>query len=291
MKKTVESWVQQGNTYFLAGKHDDALQCYYKALKKSGALQSVVKYVQKNKNDLSEDQGMLQEYLNTKYHIRLIHAAVPILLISIKNQIEEIETIKTYQQFKKLILSKHPTTPEQYVDVFLDHYEKPLFPEMELLSTLLLEQGFTYYICDVDRLCHDQSKARDLKRFEQSLQKSTTFSDIDTMTGYEFEDFLVTLLTKLGYRVEKKKKSHEQGLDFLLERPGEKIACQVKRYTKPVGNRAVQQAHAACVYYHCQRAIVMTNSTFTTPAKQLAERCNVELWDRTVLKEKFKTLM
>jgi len=251
-----------------------------------------VNYVQKkNKNDLSEDQGMLQKYLNTKYHIRLIHGALPILLISIKNQIEEIETIKTYQQFKKLILSKHPTTPEQYVDVFLDHYEKPLFPEMELLSKLLLEQGFTYYICDVDRLCHDRSRARELKRFEQSLQKSTTFSDIDTMTGYEFEDFLVTLFTKQGYRVEKKKKSHEQGLDFLLERPGEKIACQVKRFKKPVGNKAVQQATSAKLFYGCDAALVITNSNFTTPAKQLTARCNVELWDRNVLEEKIKRVM
>jgi hypothetical protein len=58
MKETVESWIQQGNTCFLAGKHDDAILCYYNALKKSG-VQSIVKYAQKNKDNLSENQEML----------------------------------------------------------------------------------------------------------------------------------------------------------------------------------------------------------------------------------------
>jgi HJR/Mrr/RecB family endonuclease len=65
----------------------------------------------------------------------------------------------------------------------------------------------------------------------------------------------------------------------------------VKRYNKPVGNKAVQEANAAQIYYRCYRALVVTNSSFTTPAKQLAERCKVELWDRKKLKEKIKTIM
>jgi hypothetical protein len=74
---------------------------------------------------------------------------------------------------------------------------------MGFLSKLLIEHGFNYYVCDVDRLCHDRTRAWELKRFEQSLQekKSTNFSDIDTMTGFEFEDFLLELFTKLGYGV------------------------------------------------------------------------------------------
>jgi HJR/Mrr/RecB family endonuclease len=106
-----------------------------------------------------------------------------------------------------------------------------------------------------------------------------------------FEDFLVNLFTKLGYTVERRKRSHEQGLDLLLLRHEERIAVQVKSYGKPVGNRAIQEANAARVYYRCQRALVVTNSCFTTSAKQLAERCNVELWDRKKLKEKIKTIM
>jgi HJR/Mrr/RecB family endonuclease len=87
------------------------------------------------------------------------------------------------------------------------------------------------------------------------------------------------------------KKSHEQGLDLLLLRYGERTAVQVKRYSKPVGNKAIQEVNAARMYYHCQRALVVTNSCFTASAKQLAERCDVELWDRKKLKEHIKKRM
>ena len=108
------------------------------------------------------------------------------------------------------------------------------------------------------------------------------------MDGHEFETFLVDFFIKLGYRVERRKKSHEQGLDLLLERHGERICCQAKRNKKPVGNKAIQEVIAAREYYGCQRALVVTNSIFTLSAKKLAKRCNVELWDRDVLKEKLK---
>lgn len=292
MTVTVESWTQQGNTYFQAGKKNEAITCYYHALKQSGALKSVVKYVQKNKDNLFEDQEMLKELLYTKYNIHLVHQALPLILISTKNQVEEIEEAKEYQRFKKLIVAKHPKSPTEFVNIFLDEFEHGSCKEMGFLSKLLIEQGFNYDICDVDRLCHAQERTKDLNRFEQFLleNKLTKFSDIDNMTGYEFEDFVMDLFTKLRYRVEQKKRSHEQGLDLLLERHGEGIVCQVKRYKKNVGNKAVQQAIAAREFYSCQRALVVTNSHFTTPAKQLAKRCRVELWDRQILKEKIKTI-
>ena len=293
MKETVESWTKKGNTCFLAGKHNNAINYYYNALEQSGALKSVVKYVQKNTDDLSEDQQLLKELLQTKYDIHLVPGALPLILIATKNQIEEIEEKQAYQQFKKMILSKHPKTPEQYVDVLLHHFDNPPWQEMIYLSKLLLENGHNYYVCDVDQLIHERTRAPELKRFEQSLHKknSTKLSDIDTMTGYEFEDFLIDLFTKMGYSVERRKQTHEQGLDLLLTRYGEKTAVQVKRYNKPVGNKAVQEANAARDFYRCHRALVVTNSRFTIPAKQLAERCNVELWDRKILKEKIKTIL
>ncbi len=58
-----------------------------------------------------------------------------------------------------------------------------------------------------------------------------------------------------------------------------KIVVQCKRYSKPVGVKAVQEVHAAREYYHASRAAVATNSTFTRAARELAKRCGVELWE------------
>ena len=281
MPKTVESWMQQGNTYFLAGNREGAILCYFNALKKAGALETVLRYIKKNKNNLSEDQLILQELLYKKYGIRFLYGALPSLLYMLKNQMKEIETTKAYERFKKIILSKYPRTPEQYVDVFLENFENQLGQEMNFLLKLLQQQGFAYSLINIIQLCNDRSRFLKLKRFEQSLQqKSTSLSDIDTMDGHEFETFLVDFVIKLGYRVERRKKSHEQGLDLLLERRDERIACQVKRNKKPVGNKAVQETTSAKLFYGCDSALVITNNFFTRDAKQLAEKCNVQLWDR-----------
>jgi HJR/Mrr/RecB family endonuclease len=290
MNETVESLIKKGNTAFLAGKQTDVMRYFLDALKQAGAFESVVKYVYKHKEDLCENQLILHQLLSAKYHLHFVPGALLFFLINIKNLFEEMEQKEEFQRFKKLMLAKHPKTVEQIVDVFLDEYEKPSNEEKMLLSKVLKEHGLNHSIYDIERFCNLRTKAKDLNRFEQSLdwKQSNTFIEIDTMTGYEFEDFVVDLLIKLGYFVEKKKRSHEQGLDLLLIKHGVRIAVQVKRYKKPVGNRAVQQAIAARMYHSCQQALVIVNSVFTTPAKQLAARCNVELWDRTVLKEKIK---
>ena len=293
MKETIQSLVQQGNAYFLEGKQIDAMLYYLDAIKKSNALENIIKYAKKYNDNLYENQQMLRKLLLTKYHINIVPAALTSFLVHIKNQMIEIEANKAYERFKKLMLSKHPKTVEQIIDVFLDEFENPSSKEKELLLKIFKEFGLNYSLYEIDQFCHHRVNARELSWFEHSLnwEKPKTFTDIDAMTGFEFEDFIVDLFTKLGYVVEKKKRSREQGLDLLLLKHGERIAVQAKRNKRPIGNKGVQEANAARMYYSCQRAIVVTNSVFTKPAKQLAARCYVELWDREVLKEKIKTIM
>ena len=208
MKKNVASWTHQGNTCFLAGNYNQANVHYYNALRESGALQSVVRYVQKNQDNLEEDQENLRELLTQKYHITLIPGALPVLLISIQKELELIENERACQRLKKKILLKHPKTPKQYVDALLEHSENPSWQEIGFVSQLLQEHGFNYYDCDVNQLCYDRLRAQELRRFEHSLleKKPTRFSDIDTMTGSEFEEYLEDFFIKSGYRVEKKTK-------------------------------------------------------------------------------------
>ena len=291
MNDTTESLVQKGNQAFLAGRQTDAMLYYLDAMKKSGALESVAKYAHKHKDNLYENQQMLQRLLSSKYNIQLVPGALQLFLINVKTQMEQIEADLEYERFKKLMLSKHPKTVKQIIDVFLDEYEEPSNREKEFLIKVLLEQGLHYSLYDINRFCDLRTDAKKLVRFERSLDwmESKTFTDIDAMTGFEFEDFIVDLFIKLGYVVEKRKRTREQGLDLLLFKHGVRIVVQVKRQRRPVGNKSIQQALGALVYYKGQQAIVVTNSTFTTPAKQLAARClNVELWDRHVLEEKIK---
>lgn len=105
------------------------------------------------------------------------------------------------------------------------------------------------------------------------------------MTGREFEEYCAGFLKKRGFRkVRITKASGDQGVDILARRHGRTYAIQCKLYQKPVGNSAIQEAYAGMQYYNCDRGLVMTNSTFTKGARELAESTGIELWEEIPLK-------
>lgn len=109
--------------------------------------------------------------------------------------------------------------------------------------------------------------------------------DIDVMDGINFEKFLATLFRDMGYKVEMTKATGDQGADLIVERLGVRSVVQAKRYTGAVGNKAIQEAVSAKAFYGCTNAMVVTNSSFTFSAYELAQANEVALWDREKLIE------
>jgi len=105
------------------------------------------------------------------------------------------------------------------------------------------------------------------------------------MSGKRFEKFMADLFEKMGYTVIRTKLSGDQGADLIIKKFGYKTAVQVKRWKRPVGNKAVQEIVAAKEYYNCDDAMVVTNSTFTKSAIELAHKNKVKLVDREELKK------
>lgn len=109
--------------------------------------------------------------------------------------------------------------------------------------------------------------------------------------GYDFEYFCANLLRQKGfYNVKVTKASGDQGVDIIAYKKNKKYAIQCKYYNSPVGNKAIQEIYAGKAHFYCDKAIVMTNNTFTKSAKELAHSTNVELWDKidTTKKPKIK---
>lgn len=121
-------------------------------------------------------------------------------------------------------------------------------------------------------------------------KKTYTINDVDLMNGLEFEHFLAILFSKMGYETEVTKASGDQGIDLIALKGGTKIGVQAKCYSGSVGNSAIQEAAAGINFYHLDKAIVVTNSTFTDLAIKLANSNEVVLWDRNILKEKLSEL-
>lgn len=114
--------------------------------------------------------------------------------------------------------------------------------------------------------------------------KELDYSNISN--GYEFESYIANLYKILGYKVlNVTSKSGDQGADVIIEKDNIKFAIQVKYYSTPVGNKAVQEVVAAKNFYKTSRAMVVTNSVFTQQAKALAKVNDVILVDRTELKQ------
>lgn len=104
--------------------------------------------------------------------------------------------------------------------------------------------------------------------------------DIDQMDGLTFEKYLSVLFARRGYAVERTPYVGDWGADLVIRKDGVKTVVQAKRYKKRVGVRAVQEVVASKGKYSCTEALVVTNSTYTAAARELAHANRVELWDR-----------
>ena len=134
-----------------------------------------------------------------------------------------------------------------------------------------------------DRKVADREQRRRSKAAKQRRYQASHLADIDHMTGRDFEHYVCHLLVHRGFAATVTPASNDFGVDILAERNGQKYAVQVKRYHNGVSRRAVSDAVTGRQHYGCDRAMVITNSSFTEGAKELARSTGCELIDRNVL--------
>ncbi len=118
---------------------------------------------------------------------------------------------------------------------------------------------------------------------ENQKLKAIIISEVDKMTGVEFEQYLGQVLKSQGYSVTFTATSGDYGIDIVATKSPERLGIQLKRYSGHVGIEAVQQAYAGLIHYKCNQAWVITSNYFTKAAKNLAEDNKVRLFDRDQL--------
>lgn len=105
-------------------------------------------------------------------------------------------------------------------------------------------------------------------------------SEIDTLEGSEFEEYIAILFCKLGYKAHATKKSRDFGVDVVAHKGLERVAIQTKRYSQAVNLKAVQEVVAGMHIYNCNKSMVVTNNYFARSAVELAKHSSCELIDR-----------
>lgn len=123
-------------------------------------------------------------------------------------------------------------------------------------------------------------------RRRQQRQKSLELSEVEKMTGIQFEHYLVGLLRFKGYTdIVVTPPQGDYGADLIVTYDKQKIAIQAKQYNtwKPVGVEAIYQVLGGERRYHCQGTMVITTGLFTQQAYALAEDSGTMLIDRNIL--------
>lgn len=112
---------------------------------------------------------------------------------------------------------------------------------------------------------------------------STTLMNVDEMTDQEFHELLVPLFQRQGYSVSRTKTNGKNKADLILRKRGLKAIVHAKRQNALIDKQTVLDALITKPTYQATRVIIITNSTFTKAAKQLARANKMNLIDRDSL--------
>lgn len=102
------------------------------------------------------------------------------------------------------------------------------------------------------------------------IEKITEPEFFEDMTPRDYEHLCAGILRKAQWNARVTPASGDQGVDVIAEKRGLRIVVQCKKYSKPVGNHAVQEIVAAIAHESARYGVVVTNSSFTAGARRLA---------------------
>lgn len=110
-----------------------------------------------------------------------------------------------------------------------------------------------------------EARARDITALQH-----TTSELSQNITGYEFETLCADQLRQVGWNARITPRGRDQGVDIVAEMNSIRVVLQCKCLSRPVGNKAVQEAVAARGHEAANFAAVVTNNDYTIAARELA---------------------
>jgi hypothetical protein len=203
------------------------------------------------------------------------------------------ELLRARQEDIEKFLVIAPTRLAKFETHYSWEYDAERDREVDrLLSGILAGKGAEQSSIGFLARCHDSFadaysrpflKAELERRFNEARSRPCPAFQLSLdyarhLTGPEFEEWVARLLREQGLpNVHQTQVSRDQGADLIVCHGDQKVVLQLKQYSEPVGNGAVQEAHAAKGYYQATDAWVVTTSVFTKAAVDLAYKLGVEL--------------
>jgi len=163
---------------------------------------------------------------------------------------------------------------------------------INIVRLVLDKFSISYDMENVEELVKKGVEDMELREFEENMgsKKKSALGDFSNLNGRQFEKYLEKLFSLRGHSVITTSTTGDQGADLILKKDGMKTVVQVKKYSGKVSNKSVQEIVGAIKYYKADNGMVITNSTFTNSAIELALANNVRLWDGKKLRDVIKEL-
>lgn len=129
-----------------------------------------------------------------------------------------------------------------------------------------------------------------VKQHEQKLEEIIG-SNINSLSGVEFEKVCQKLVQNMGFKTEITKASGDGGVDLIAynNQPllSGKYIIQCKRYTGSVGEPIIRDLYGVITSERANKGILMTTGHFTKSAIAFAEGKPIELIDGVVMQDLF----
>lgn len=114
-----------------------------------------------------------------------------------------------------------------------------------------------------------------ISRYAATMTNNTSIPD--DISHRDFELWCRDVLSNQGWAAVVTRATRDQGADVVAKKAGISAILQCKLYSTPIGNKAVQEAYAAQKYYMADISAVVSNSSFTKSAYELARYTDVKL--------------
>ncbi|GGD08965.1 hypothetical protein GCM10011342_17270 [Aquisalinus flavus] len=112
-----------------------------------------------------------------------------------------------------------------------------------------------------------------------------------TLSPTQYEIVCGRALKQNGWKVRLTPASGDSGADVIAQKGPVRLAIQCKRYSGKVGNKALQEVHAAKTLYRCTHACVVAPSGFTKQALYEANGLNIDLLHHAELVARAESLL
>lgn len=251
----------------------------------------------------AKENDNVQIFLQSNYN-NILDRAIEALLFHFHTE-ARISKYKDYDKFPESVSDFFSDTKMSQKENLIDFVENVLSDkEQEEIAELLTDiaiygiENSDYNLSTIISIfLHTEERAKQIEaalltrqvlshvkitenKSEKISHKKQTKIDFDSMDGYGFERYVGHLLLKKGYKnITVTQKSGDFGVDITAEKDSIVYAIQCKYYTGPVGVNAVNEVKGGMAHYRAHVGVVITNSTFTNQAIQLARENKIVLWN------------